>query len=383
MTTYYVGSGGNDGNAGTSWATRKLTLNGVEDIPVAAGDTVYVGPGTYRELLTVDVSGSSGNPIAYIGDYDGSHTDGVGGVVRITGSDNDQTATRSYAIHDNNVQRNYRTFRGFQIDTTSSYCIYGQAAGTNWIIEDCVVFLGGAGGGAQLYVNGANQSAWTIRRCYFDYPASQGKSIYFNHSSTVDNTEHVVQNCIIRGHGHNNAVSIRVDRVGGVTVRNCNIANVRIAIGLSVALSAGQTLTVNNCILAACDLALYAVAADGTFVENYNCFYVNSTDRTNVGTGANSVGYVPLFDTRWFFEAVNDGNMVTPFDLASVSPLVELNSGASAPTADMRGTTVQGTYREWGPLEYLSTLDIEAGSGSSGGGGPVIGSRIIRGLGAV
>ena len=48
MTTYYVGSGGSDANAGTSWALRKLTLNGAEDIPVAAGDVVYVGPGVYR-----------------------------------------------------------------------------------------------------------------------------------------------------------------------------------------------------------------------------------------------------------------------------------------------------------------------------------------------
>ena len=62
MTTYYVGTGGNDSNNGTTWALRKLTLNGAEDIPVAAGDTVYVGAGTYRETLTVDVSGSSGSP---------------------------------------------------------------------------------------------------------------------------------------------------------------------------------------------------------------------------------------------------------------------------------------------------------------------------------
>jgi hypothetical protein len=89
MATYYVGIGGNDSNDGTSWSSRKLTLNGAEDIPVAAGDTVYVGPGTYREMLTCDVGGSDGSPITYIGDYDGSHTDGVGGIVRISGSDDD------------------------------------------------------------------------------------------------------------------------------------------------------------------------------------------------------------------------------------------------------------------------------------------------------
>ena len=46
---YYVGPGGNDGNNGTSWALRKLTLNGAEDIPVVPGDVVWVGPGVYRE----------------------------------------------------------------------------------------------------------------------------------------------------------------------------------------------------------------------------------------------------------------------------------------------------------------------------------------------
>ena len=111
MTTRYVGKGGSDSNNGLSWATRKLTLNGVEDTPVEAGDTVYVGAGTYRETLTCDVSGSSGSPISYIVDYAGSHTDGTGGVVRITGSNDDMTQTRADCIVAS--RKNYRTFRGF------------------------------------------------------------------------------------------------------------------------------------------------------------------------------------------------------------------------------------------------------------------------------
>ena len=79
MTTLYVGPGGSDANNGLSWANRRLTLNGIEDKPVVAGDTVYVGPGVYRETLTVDVAGSSGNPITYIADVTGEHTDGIGG----------------------------------------------------------------------------------------------------------------------------------------------------------------------------------------------------------------------------------------------------------------------------------------------------------------
>src|SRR3990167_11457332 len=112
MTTRYVGAGGSDANSGLTWALRKLTLNGVEDTPVVAGDLVYVGPGTYSELLTVDVSGTAGNPIEYRGDYLGQNTDGVGGVVRVTGSDNDQTATRANCIAAG-AARNYRTFTRF------------------------------------------------------------------------------------------------------------------------------------------------------------------------------------------------------------------------------------------------------------------------------
>src|SRR3989304_7878159 len=59
MPTYYVGPGGNDGNSGLTWALRKLTLNGAEDTPVAAGDICWVGPGVYRELLTDDISGAN------------------------------------------------------------------------------------------------------------------------------------------------------------------------------------------------------------------------------------------------------------------------------------------------------------------------------------
>jgi len=98
-----------------------------------------------------------------------------------------------------------------------------------------------------------------------------------------------------------------------------------------------------------------------------------------VSVGANSVAYPPLFDTRWFFEAVNGGDMVTPFDLASYSQLVNV-AGTSPTTTDLRGTSVIGAQREFGALEYDPALLIEAGSG---GGGPVVGSRIIRGLGAL
>ena len=356
MPTYYVGPGGNDGNAGTSWALRKLTLNGAEDIPVAAGDTVYVGAGTYRETLTCDVSGSAGSPITYIGDYTGAATDGVGGVVRITGSDNDQTAARAYCITGD--AKNYRTFRGFAMDTTTGAAVTSGGAnpGTNWIIEQCG-FQNVVGNG--VYVNGASQVAYTIRNCWFGPAKNTGGGVAFNHSALVDNCGHVVENCVVIG--GRDAACIASIRIGGITVRNCSLIGGQWGVRNAVTLTAGQTVVVNNCIISGANVGVLAGAL-GDLVENYNSFVGNGTDRTNTNTGANSNTYPPLFDTRWFFEAVNGGDMVTPWDLASYSQLVNV-AGTSPTTTDMRGTSVIGAQREWGALEYDPNLKIEAGSG--------------------
>ncbi len=162
MTTRYVGVGGNDSNSGLTWALRKLTLNGVEDTPVEAGDTVYVGPGTYRETLTCDVSGSSGSPITYIGDYTGANTDGVGGVVRITGSDNDQSGTRASGI--TSASKTYRTFSGFTIDTVTASGI-SMTADDNWIIEKCHIMVT-AGDTCIGTATNSKHTNLTIRKCY-------------------------------------------------------------------------------------------------------------------------------------------------------------------------------------------------------------------------
>jgi hypothetical protein len=357
MAVYYVGPDGNNANDGLSWANRKLTLNGAEDIPVAAGDTVIVGPGVYREILTVDVSGSAGNAIEYRGDYTGAATDSTGGVVRITGSDNDQTATRANCITAS--AKNFRSFSGFAFDTTSASSIVATNC-TNWTV-DGVYFGQTLGAGNAIDCNGASQAAWLVTNCYFSM-GRLGFVIYFNHSAAVDNSGHVVENCII-AHGSQLVYPLRV---GGVAVRNSLLAFSSSDGVLANALTAGQTTTVTNCRIVGCSVGLRAINA-GEITENYNNVIGCTIARTNVSVGANSTAYTELYDTRWFFEAVNGGKLVTPFDLASYSQLVNA-AGTSPPTADMRGTTVIGAQREWGPLEYDPALLIEAGSGGGGGG---------------
>lgn len=364
MATRYCGPGGNDANDGLSYANRKLTLNGLEDSPVQAGDVCYIAPGTYRETLTVDVSGSAGSPITYIGDYTGANTDGTGGVVRITGSDNDQTAARQYGINCT-AQRNYRTFRGFALDMYTGYYVTGGLAtsGTNWIVEQCYFGISDAAAAYSIVCGGANQAAWTVRNCYF-MTGRSALSVWFYHNADVSDCGHVVENCIAIGTGSTIGAAIMSSSVGGITVRNCNLYAFGYGVQVAAALAAGQTVTVNNCTFQAMNVALVATTL-GEIVENYNAFTSVSAARSNVAVGANSNTYPPLFDTRWFFEMVNGGDMVTPFDLASYSQLVNV-AGTSPTTTDMRGTSVIGAQREWGALEFDPDLDIEAGS--CGGG---------------
>jgi hypothetical protein len=365
MTIRYVGPGGSDVNSGLTWALRKLTLNGVEDTPVVAGDTIYIGPGTYRETLTVDVSGTAGNVTTYIGDYTGANTDGIGGIVRVTGSDNDQTATRANCVVASS--KNYRTFSGIVFDTCTG-SLLSLTSITQTTFQNCF-FMYPAVSSNCIYCAGASQATLTISNCFI-YGGPGAASINFTHTSVVDACSHSVQNCVFLC----GSAAVYSVRVGGITVKNCTVyASRSSAFQVATALTAGQTMTVNNCIIQGCNVALSATVTT-EFVENYNNLFANVTNRTNVDVGANSLAYPPLLDFRWFFEMVlGGGRLLSIFDLASFSQL--LNVAGTSPTAtDMRGTTIIGAQREWGALEYDSTLVAKPNAASR----TIVGQSVTR-----
>ena len=269
MTTYYVGPGGADEDDGLSWATRKLTLTGAEDIPVAPADTVYVGPGTYRERLTTDVSGSSGSPITYIGDVSGINTDGIGGIVRLTGSDDDKTAVRSNCIYlypGSSLPMDYRTFRGFVFDMASSWQIDTERFGFNGIIfEDCYF---GPGSGIWLDTwSGLESDVFTIRRCIF---RTTGKGIQIDTSGGLSNSL-AVENCLfmtgnwaIEAHSH------------GATIKNCTFFGgglVYPSVPTVIVCSGppGSYTYVYNCLFISCGLECWGDTTDN-ITEDYNLY---------------------------------------------------------------------------------------------------------------
>lgn len=286
MADIFVGTSAAGSANGTSWANRYGTLNAAEDKPVVAGDRVICGPGVYRELLTVDVSGTAGNPIEYRADVSGELTDGIGGIVRITGSNNDTTATRANCI--TATSKDYRTFTGFAFDTVSSALITLVTACSNWIVQDCYFF--GLGVNVNAISLAGTGTTNTIRRCVF--VGGRGSCIAYSHGSTVNDTANVVENCIIVGPMNYGVVTTRV---GGITVRNCSIISCSSGVLVATALAVGQTVTVNNCLFMWDINAVYGTVT-GEIVENYNAFWGSSADRTNTATGANSNAFPALFN---------------------------------------------------------------------------------------
>ena len=363
MTVRYVdGTSGNDAWDGLSavWSAwlngPKKTLNGAEDTPVTPGDLVHVRSGVYREALQADVNGTAGNAIEYRGDYAGVIWPG-GGVVRITGSNDDLTATRANSIVSG--AKHYRTWIGFQLDMCSSFVINQNTGCTNHTIAECHISVNTTSQGA-IYLGGAGQAACTIRDCFIHQEHRGSHGIAFTHTALVDNCGHVIEKCIFAGSPGGTAIS--TTRIGGISVRNCVIKSPIIGVNVTAALTPGQTLTVNNCVVEGCTNAVTA-AVLGDLVEDYNSLYNNNSDRANVAVGAHSVSYPPLFDSRWFFEMVGGGKLVTPFDLSAWSQLINV-AGAAPPATDMRGTAVIGAQREFGALEYDPALLIAGGAGA-------------------
>ncbi len=352
MTDYYVGPGGSDANDGQSWANRKLTLGGAEALSLTGGDNVYVAPGVYRESLSVGNSGSVGNHISYIADLTGEKTDGVGGKVRITGSDNDQTQTRTTCVVATGYD--YRTFRGFHMDGASTQQMDLTDCDT-WVIEDCCFDL--AGLLDNIMVDGSGQNAITIRRCLFLGGQSGNGSVSFEHTATLQGN-HIVENCVFI---HTRGRNINIVRVGEITVKNCLF--IGDGIRVTTAIAGGDTVDVNNCIFFNAGTALRGTTT-GEIVEDYNCFYENGTDRNNVNTGANSVSYIPGFNLCSLLSGIKLPQQPF-FALHEWSALAAI-AGTGEATDDFYGLTRPTTSakKSWGPIQFA---DNERDTGTTRG----------------
>lgn len=369
MATYIAGPTGAGLQDGSDWDNRLAGLNAVEDLPIAAGDVGIFGPGVYRKQLTVDITGGAGTEITYIGDVSGALTDGIGGIVRITGSDNDKTITRTRCINVAGANKHYRIFRGFSFDSTSAQLILPASGTTNWTFEDCV-FQNGANTSA-ISLLGAS-SDWIFRRCRFLFGLQE--YIVFTPSVPTNDGNHLIENCLFSGDAGAGGGAIQSNDMGGITIRNCTFTGVFAAIRV-FALTGGApvAVTVNNCVFAGNEAACWATNL-GDIVENFNAFDGNRFDRINVAVGGNSQGWPPLFRTPILFSGVSQisGIRYPPLVSGELSEWSQFSriTGVNVPTEDYLGLSrppVAGDS-SWGAIQNQrierGTTVVAAGAAS-------------------
>lgn len=341
--TIAVGSG-RTWTIGGAWQTVAKSMSSAT--PLAAGDSVYIGAGVYRENLTAGVSGSVGNVITYIGDVDGAQT-GDAGEVRITNFlTNDKSAASGTFM--TLTSRTYLKFQYlhfvcgtgvmFTIPNTANnltfqYCAMTQTSGS-------VVFSPTAAASTAISL--------TVDSCFI-CDRLGALSIAAPTNSTADFDVGVtVKNCVIVG-GSTAAVNLvpsgaLANKPGGVIVENCLGIG-----GTLLTASANSSTTIpciaaNNVILSAGSVALVANASGQLTDGGYNTF-VHSASLTNVTVAAtSSAGSMPAL--LHFGQEQLWGGLLRPLGFPfSDAPWIDTDAAASSPsplTVDILGRTRPG-----------------------------------------
>ncbi len=159
---YFVRQNGSNLASGLTPAEAWATVSHAAS-RLGAGDTVYIGAGTYSgQLYLVDRGGTAQSPVRFVGDSTGTHT-GDAGEVRLT---------HSGLAH---LQRSgYTEFVGLTLASTGNNVIYNDAS-VGVVLERCVV----DGSGGALYA--ANGGSLIVRDCTIS--ALQGHGVFLSGAS--------------------------------------------------------------------------------------------------------------------------------------------------------------------------------------------------------
>lgn len=141
--TYYVRASGSDAADGRSPATAWRTL-GRAAAAVGAGDTVWVGAGTYTGSVTFSASGTQANPIRLFADHTGAHT-GDAGEVEL------DAASQAHALE---LAGSWIVVEGFTVRGAAGASAAGmRVTGDHVTLRDNVVW----GCARGVYVEGATE----------------------------------------------------------------------------------------------------------------------------------------------------------------------------------------------------------------------------------
>lgn len=333
MATYYVRSGGSDGNTGLgagtgqAWATIGKALGATG---ITGGDTLYIAAGTYREVVTIGGTYSSATYI--YGDPTSSLFSGVtAGEVRITPSGSDNAVSTSFAL--NATSKNNLNFRDLIIGGMSII------NSSNMTIERCLLFSTSATTQAFLFTNTSNVNYNTTIKQSIITGTVAGIEYRYAFGGSPYTAGFYVSDCAIFGNNavffNNNQGNFAANFPSGITFYNCVMMGSTPYRATTGFYTGGGTVTnylVSNCLMYATGTYVF----EGSFlVENYNRIYGVNT-RSGVAQGANTT--VASWSGLEFGQSLLQGfGPIQIFGNTFNSPNFNAGIGVSAPLTDMYG----------------------------------------------
>lgn len=310
---------------GGSWADLRapvadISISNNGRTPVLAGDTIYVGAGTYRQVYQVSgnfnslYGGATGvtvvgqifnGQVNIIGDVTGQHT-GDAGMVQLTAyTTNDKTAPSGTTLLNLSGRSNLAFSNIMFVGGSTTLLTATTLTSQNVFFTDCG-FLSSKGVNLIFNVTAgyANSLRWQFDRCSFI--GIQGSNNLGQISLTSGNTgnDYDANVFFINSNFFGGGIQVAAGNAlaksgGGVRIRNvfALAAGATFFFTGSTSLSTVIPCSLTDSFILSGNQNCVQANNSGQIVENYNLF-VSSSPRSNVSAGAHSVSdgsYAPLF----------------------------------------------------------------------------------------
>ena len=372
MATYYVATYGSNSNNGTSpttpWLTVQFALGAASGTNpgLVAGDTVWIAPGTYREVVTsTTLTGTSGNTIKIYGDpaFTMSWSSGSAGRIRLTNFSSDTvvpTGSQTLAVIGDYVDIQDICFDGnpsgsISINVPTEACLFLR--GGNITVTRCVVqtTMSSRQVGIECYW-GTGKNTVVIDRCSIF--AAFGILLYSASQTATYDINAVIKDCFIIG-GNTSDAGIYIGCAGDNLVTGARFYNntiISVGGGLffdRIGQVGGTTTVVRNNLI-------YAIRGTGitstssiTITQSNNTIFA-ATNFNNVSPSTNNIS-APMLD--FGSSRIQAFGFLPWYAPMSGSPLISAGSATGAPTIDLYSNT-------WISTPTVGAIESKAESGA-------------------